>query len=133
MFLLDTNVLSAARRPDRHEKLAALLDTQPEASLFISVITIGEIARGIRQQERRNPEFANNLRVWLNRTEAVYQDRILPFTSQDARIWGELSAEIGHPGADLMIAATAIVHKAMVVTNNVSDFAPTGVEVVDPF
>lgn len=133
MFLLDTNVLSAARRPDRHEKLAAWLDAQPETSLFVSAITIGEIARGVRQQESRNPDFAKNLRVWLNRTETVYQDRILPFTSRDARIWGELSADIGHPGADLMIAATAIAHRAVVVTNNVSDFAPTGVKIIDPF
>ena len=133
MFLLDTNVLSAARRPDRHEKLATWLDAQPETSLFVSAITIGEIARGVRQQESRNPDFANDLRVWLNRTESIYQDRILPFTPRDARIWGELSADIGHPGADLMIAATALAHRAIVVTNNVSDFAPTGVEIIDPF
>lgn len=133
MFLLDTNILSAARRPERHEKLASWLGAQPEASLFISAITIGEIARGIRQQEKRNPDFAADLRDWLARTEAVYQDRILAFTSKDARIWGELSAAIGHSGTDLMIAATALANNATVVTHNVSDFRPTGVEVIDPF
>ncbi len=133
MFLLDTNVISAARRPERSEALARWLRAQREEDLFLSVITLGEIARGIRLQERRNPAFARDLEVWLSRTETLFRDRILPFTAQDARIWGRLSADIGHPGADLMIAATALSHRAVVVTGNGADFAPTGVEVFDPF
>lgn len=133
MFILDTNVISAARRPERSRKLASWLYAQPEETLFLSVITIGEIARGVELQERANPDFAQDLRVWLDRTETLFQDRILPFTSQDARVWGQLSARIGHPGADLMIAATALSHGATVVTRNLSDFAPTGAQTLDPF
>ena len=133
MYLLDTNVLSAVRRPDRAPQVRAWLSSKAETDLFLSVITLGEIERGIRQQERRNPEFAGQLQAWLDRTVLIFADRLLPFEAEDARIWGRLSAEIGHPGADLMIAATALRHGATVVTGNVPDFAPTGVQLENPF
>jgi predicted nucleic acid-binding protein len=133
MFLLDTNVLSAVRRPDRAPRVAAWLGGKSEQDLFLSVITIGEIERGIRQQESRAPDFARDLRLWLDRTVLVFSDRLLPFEADDARIWGRLSADIGHPGADLMIAASALRHGATVVTGNVRDFVPTGVAVENPF
>ncbi|MFK7838566.1 MAG: type II toxin-antitoxin system VapC family toxin [Sulfitobacter sp.] len=133
MFILDTNVISAARRPERAQKLAAWLYDQPEDVLFLSVITLGEIARGIRQQETVNPDFAADLHLWLARTETLFADRILPFTAADARVWGQLSAQIGHGGADLMIAATALSHDATVVTRNTSDFQPTGAKLLNPF
>jgi predicted nucleic acid-binding protein len=133
MYLLDTNVISAVRRPDRAPKVAAWLRGKPEQDLFLSVITLGEIERGIRQQERREPEFARDLRAWLDRTVLLFSDRLLPFDAEDARIWGRLSAEIGHYGADLMIAASALRHAAIVVTGNISDFAPTGVALENPF
>ena len=133
MYLLDTNVISAVRRADRAPQVAAWLRGKAEQGLFLSVITIGEIERGIRQQDRRDPAFAQDLRSWLDRTVLLFSDRILPFEAEDARIWGRLSAEIGHNGADLMIAATALRHGATVVTGNVSDFAPTGVMTENPF
>lgn len=133
MLILDTNVISGARRPDRSAQLNAWLEAQIETDLFVSVISIGEIARGIRLQERRNPEFAKDLTTWLSRTTTQFDDRILPFSAEDAKLWGKLSADIGHNGADLMIAATALAHQATVVTGNVSDFAPTGVELINPF
>jgi len=133
MYLLDTNVLSAVRRPDRAPQVRTWLSSKAETDLFLSVITLGEIERGIRQQERRNPEFAGQLQAWLDRTVLIFADRLLPFEAEDARIWGRLSAEIGHPGADLMIAATALRHGATVVTGNVPDFAPTGVQLENPF
>lgn len=133
MFILDTNVISAVRRPERSPTLATWLIAQPEETLFISVITLGEIARGIGLQETRNPPFAHDLSEWLTRTETLFADRILPFTAQDARLWGQLSARIGHPGADLMIAATAISIGATVVTRNAADFEPTGAQLLNPF
>lgn len=132
MYILDTNVISAARRPEHNNKLAAWLYAQREGDLYLSVISIGEIARGIRQQERLNPDFATDLKEWLNRTETLFQDRILPFSSRDARIWGELTADIGHAGADLMIAASGLSHQATVVTRNTSVFEPTGVDLLNP-
>lgn len=133
MFILDTNVLSAVRRPDRAPKVAAWLRGRAEQDLYLSVITLGEIERGIRQQDARDPRFARDLQAWLDRTVLLFSDRLLPFEAEDARIWGRLSAEIGHNGADLMIAASARRHGATVVTGNVSDFAPTGVTLENPF
>ena len=133
MYILDTNVISAVRRPDRAPQVAAWLRGKAEQDLFLSVITLGEVERGIRQQEIRDPAFANDLRTWLDRTVLLFSDRLLAFEAEDARIWGRLSAEIGHDGADLMIAASAIRHGAVVVTGNVSDFAPTGAAIENPF
>ena len=133
MYILDTNVISAVRRPDRAPQVAAWLRGKAEQDLFLSVITLGEVERGIRQQETRDPAFANDLRTWLDRTVLLFSDRLLAFEAEDARIWGRLSAEIGHDGADLMIAASAIRHGAVVVTGNVSDFAPTGAAIENPF
>lgn len=133
MYILDTNVISAVRRPDRAPQVAAWLRGKAEQDLFLSVITLGEIERGIRQQEARDPAFASDLRIWLDRTVLLFSDRLLAFEAEDARIWGRLSAEIGHNGADLMIAASALRHGAIVVTGNVSDFAPTGAAVENPF
>jgi toxin FitB len=133
MYILDTNVISAVRRPDRAPQVAAWLRGKAEQDLFLSVITLGEIERGIRQQETRDPGFACDLRAWLDRTILLFSDRLLAFEAEDARIWGRLSAEIGHTGADLMIAASALRHGGIVVTGNVSDFAPTGAALENPF
>lgn len=132
MYILDTNVISAVRRPDRAPQVAAWLRGKAEQDLFLSVITLGEIERGIRQQETRDPMFASDLRMWLDRTVLLFSDRLLAFEAEDARIWGRLSAEIGHTGADLMIAASALRHGAIVVTGNISDFAPTGAALENP-
>jgi predicted nucleic acid-binding protein len=133
MYLLDTNVLSAARRPERAPQIMAWLGARSETELFLSVITLGEIERGICAQERVNPGFAADLRVWVDRTVRLFSDRILQFGVDDARIWGRLSQDIGHGGADLMIAATALARGATVVTGNTDDFRPTGVRLENPF
>lgn len=133
MYLLDTNVISAVRRPDRAPQVAAWLRGKPEAALYLSVITLGEIERGIQAQTRQNPVFAADLRAWVDRTVRLFSDRILPFDADAARIWGRLSQDLGHGGADLMIAATALARGATVVTGNVADFTPTGVPVENPF
>ena len=132
-YILDTNVISAVRRSERAPKVAAWLANKRERDLFLSVITLGEIARGIHLQRKPNPEFAEDLHDWLNRTVSLFADRLLPVTAQDARIWGELSARIGHTGADLMIAAQALARDATVVTGNASDFISAGVRIEDPF
>jgi predicted nucleic acid-binding protein len=63
----------------------------------------------------------------------LYGERVVPFDLRTARRWGALSAALGNDSADLMIAATALEHGLTVVTRNASDFAPTGVAVLDPF
>lgn len=133
IHILDTNVISAVRRADRAPQVARWLAGRDEAELFLSVVTLGEIERGIALQERRDPDFAADLRAWIGRTVTLFSDRILTFDSEDARAWGRLSARIGHPGADLMIAAQALARDAVVVTGNTADFAPTGARLVNPF
>lgn len=133
MFILDTNVISAVRRPDRALRVAAWLKSKPEEQLFLSVITLGEIERGIQRERRRDAAFAQDLQTWLDRTVTLFSDRILPFGAADAVIWGRLSAEIGHSGADLMIAASGLARDATIVTGNMDDFRPTGVALENPF
>jgi predicted nucleic acid-binding protein len=94
LYLLDTNVLSALRRPDRAPQIADWLRAKSEDKLFISVVTLGEIERGIALQEDRNPDFANDLRGWIDRTSLLFADRLLAFGPEEARIWGRLSARI---------------------------------------
>lgn len=120
-------------RPDRAPQVAAWLRGKAEQDLFLSTTTLGEIERDIRQQETSDPAFARDLQNWLDRTMLLFSERLLPFRAKEARIWGSLSADIGHPGADLMIATTALHDDAVVITVNVSDFAPTGVAPENPF
>ncbi len=132
MYLLDTNVLSALRRPDRAPQLVRWLAGRSEDQLYLSVITLGEIERGIAQQFTRNPNFAADLRAWLDKTVALFADRILPFDAEAARIWGQMSARLGNSGADLLIAATAKSRGITVVTGDAA-FSVTGVAVENPF
>ena len=132
MFLVDTDVLSALRRRERHPAIVRWVEGQRTTDLHISVMTVREIERGITQQQRHNPAFARDLAVWLDRVLAWYGDRILPVDAATARRWGQLSAALGNDSADLLIAATALEHGLTVVTRNVRHFEPTGVSVLDP-
>ena len=133
MYLLDTNVVSALRRPGRHPAPTLWLKDQRPSDVFISVVTLAEIERGVAQQIPRNPDFARDLAHWFERTLALFGDRVLPVDVATARRWGRLSASIGNRDVDLLIAATALEHGLTVVTRNVRHFEPTGVNVLDPF
>ena len=132
-FLLDTDVLSQLRKRKRDPNVVAWIGSVAPADLFLSVLTIGEIERGIERQRTANPSFANELASWLDVTLRAYSERILPLTVNIARRWGRLAAQIGNQGIDLAIAATALEHGLTVVTRNVSDFEPTGVATLNPF
>ena len=133
MFLIDTDVLSALRRRERHPGAVRWLEAQRTADLYLSAVTIGEIERGIAQQQLRDPSFARELSIWLDRVLAWYGDRVLDLDVPTARRWGRLSGDLGHERADLIIAATALEHGLTVVTRNVRHFEPTGVPVFSPF
>lgn len=132
MFLIDTDVLSLLRRRNRNPELVLWMEGQRTADLHISVVTVGEIERGITQQRRNNPAFARDLGVWLDRVLVWYGDRILTVDVATARKWGQLSAVLGHDSADLLIAATALEYGLTVVTRNVRHFEPTGVPILNP-
>jgi toxin FitB len=133
MYLIDTVVLSELRKRQRHPGLVQWLRDKAAETLFLSVVTIGEIERGILRQRPKDPGFADALAAWLDRTIEIYADRILAIDMPIARCWGRLSARIGHGGADLLIAATALERGLTVVTRNVQHFAPTRVSIENPF
>ena len=132
MFLIDTDVLSALRRRERSPGLVEWISGQRTTDLYLSVASVGKVECGIVRQQRDNPVFARELALWLDSVLALYGDRILPVDLSAARRWGRLSGVIGHEGADLLIAATALEHGLTVVTRNVRHFEPTGVPVLDP-
>jgi predicted nucleic acid-binding protein len=132
MFLIDTDILSALRKRQRNPHVVQWMLDQRMTDLYLSVVSLGEIERGITQQRHRDPTFAHVLAAWLDNVLALYHTRILDVDLPTARRWGRLSAALGHEGADLLIAATALEHGLTVVTHNVRDFEPTGVPVLDP-
>ena len=127
MYLIDTVVLSELRKPQRDARLAAWVARERTTDLFVSVVTIGEIERGIARQRATDPDFAAALATWLDRLLTLYGERVLPLDLQIARRWGQLSAALGNDSADLIGPATALERGLTVVTRNVSDFEPTGV------
>jgi predicted nucleic acid-binding protein len=133
MFLLDTDVLSALAKRRRDPHVERWLARRRDDELFLSVVSVGEIERGIAMQRERDAAFAEKLATWLYRLLAGYAERVLPFDLAAARRWGELSARIDHGGADLQIAATALTRGLTVATRNGAHFAPTGALVVNPF
>jgi len=135
MFLLDTVVLSELRKPSRqrNHNLVRWFGEVPSSDLFISVVTIGEIERGIERQRQTDREFSQRLASWLETVLRTYEDRILVVDVAVARQWGRLSRRIGNKGLDLAIAATALEHGLVVATRNVTDFEPAGVSVLNPF
>lgn len=133
MFLIDTVTLSELRKRRRDPTVVRWFERQRTTDLFLSVISIGEIERGITRQRTTDPDFAQALADWLDRILTLYGERVLPFDVRTARRWGALSASLGNNSADLMIAATALEHGLTVVTRNVSNFEPSGVAVLDPF
>ena len=132
MFLLDTDVVSLLRRPDRHPAPARWLRAQRPADVFISVVTLAEMERGLAQQRQLDPAFARDLAAWMEQTTVSFADRIIAVDSAAARLWGRMSGDIGHFNVDLLIAATALVHGLTVVTRNVRHFEPAGVRVLNP-
>ena len=133
MFLLDTDVISALRRWEGVSNLTAWMEAQRPSDLYISVVSLGEVERGITRQQRRNPAFARTLASWLDSVLVLFTDRILPVDLAVARRWGRLSGALGHDSPDLFIAATALEHGLTVVTRNVRHFEPTGVPALNPF
>ncbi len=132
-FLLDTVLLSELRKAKPSRKVVRWMQTQKSETLFISVVSVGEIERGIEMARKSDAAFAAELELWIEALLRLYDDQVLPVSADAARLWGRLSAKLGHDGADLLIAATALTHGLTVVTRNVKHFAPTGIAVINPF
>ncbi len=133
MWLLDTMVISELRKRVPDPNVVAWLSMAREKSLFLSVVSISEIQRGIALQRLKDSLFAERLQYWLDEIMRNYGDRVLPVTPEIACCWGELTARIGHDGADVIIAATALQHGLSVVTRNERHFSPFSVPVFNPY
>jgi len=135
MYLLDTNILSELRRGKRaHTKVAAWSRAVRQSELFLSVVTILEIERGILLVDRRDKKQGGVLRAWLNeRVMPQFDGRILPIDTVIAQKCAALQVPNPRPHLDALIAATAIVHRLKLVTRNVSDFDSTGADLINPW
>jgi predicted nucleic acid-binding protein len=134
-FLLDTNVVSAARRVHRQEAgFQAFMQKFHAEDAYLSTITIMEIRFGIQSARTKDPKFAKDLERWLNDELLVdFLGHILPFDTAIALRAGMLPTPEKRPTSDAMIAATALHHGLTVVTRNIADFAPFGVSCMDPW
>lgn len=133
MILLDTVVVSELRKRQPQPEVVSWLRAQRPDDLFVSVLTLGEIERGIVKVVDVDARSARALANWLDDLIALYADLVLPVTPRIVRRWGRLTASPGHDGTDLMIAATALCHGLSVATRTVGHFAQIGVSVVIPF
>lgn len=131
MYLVDTNVISEARRGTA-EAVAWMRSADPQ-TIHLSTLTLGEIMRGITLKQMSDPATAGHLAEWLRKLRHQHADRILPITDQISVEWGRIAAIRPRGDVDGLIAATAIVHDLVVVTRNVADFGDSGADIVNPW
>ena len=133
-FLVDTCALSELVKPKPSSDVCDWFDAAPPEVLFVSVLTLGEIRKGVEKLEggRRRAQIATWLETAL---PAWFEDRDLPVDAGVAEEWGRLAARLPRPipAIDSLIAATAIRHRLAIVTRNESDFATTGVDILNPW
>ncbi|MGI9274958.1 MAG: type II toxin-antitoxin system VapC family toxin [Endozoicomonas sp.] len=137
MYLIDTNVISEVRkRSNANPGVQAFFQKAEQQSLrlYLSVITVGELRRGIEKiRYRHDHAQANQLELWLNHLIQDYQDHILDFGSTEAQLWGKLRVPHYENAVDKQIAATALAYDLTIVTRNTSDFTATRARILNPF
>lgn len=137
MYLVDTNVISEARKRSKANKGVRAFFRQTikdETRIFISVVTVGELRRGVElTRYRGDVRQANQLEKWLAALLTEYQDHILDINQDIAQLWGRLRAPHPENALDKQIAATALIYELTIVTRNQKDFVKTGARVLNPF
>lgn len=133
-YLIDTNVLSELRRKQADAQVVAWAQARPRPSLYLSVLSLGEIRKGI--EGVADTAFRQTLTDWLEvELPNYFVGRLLGIDEQVADRWGRLQADAGRtlPAIDGLLAATALQHDLVLVTRNVKDFEGLGVQLVNPW
>ncbi len=137
MYLIDTNVISEARKKAKANigvRRFFKQSVEDKLRVFISVVTVGELRRGVESiRHRGDTRQANQLEKWLEELLADYQDHILDINQDIAQLWGQLRVPHPENALDKQIAATALIYELTVVTRNHKDFVKTGVPVLNPW
>jgi toxin FitB len=133
-YLLDTNVISELRKGSRcNPGVAAWFASVYPEDVYLSVLTLGEIRKGIEGIRRRDQAAAEALDNWFHVLEASLADNLLPVDQAIAEEWGRFNVPDPLPMLDSLLAATASVHGMTLVTRNLKDVERTGVECLNPF
>ena len=132
-FLLDTDVVSEARRRSPDSTVRAWLASVPEPELYLSVLVVGEVRQGIERLRRRDPVQAAPYEAWLSALLHGFADRLVPVTAEVCEEWGRLNVPHPLPVVDGLMAATAKVMDWTFVTRDVGHLARTGVRLLNPF
>ncbi|WP_246792299.1 type II toxin-antitoxin system VapC family toxin [Burkholderia perseverans] len=137
MYLVDTNVISEIRKRDRADTGVMAFfrkAVQDDIDLYLSVVTIGELRRGVEIIRYRGDEAqATRLENWLVGVVQEFGRNILAVDVEVGQLWGHLRVPHPEHALDKLIAATALIHDLTVVTRNVDDFTGTGARVLNPF
>lgn len=133
-YLIDTNVISELRKGSRADAgVRSWFASLDDGEIFISVLTLGEIRRGIESVRRRDPKGASALESWLGRISEAHRNRVLSIDRSIAEEWGRMNVPDPLPVVDGLLAATAKVAGLVFATRNTADVARTGVTVLNPF
>ena len=133
-YLIDTNIISEVRKGERCDpNVAAWFDSIDDNELYLSVLVLGEIRRGVERARASDPTRARALDRWLAAVNESFAGRILAIDQAVADEWGNISAKRSAPVIDALLAATAKAHGMTLVTRNVRDVAGLGADVLDPF
>lgn len=133
-YLIDTNIISEVRKGARCDRnVAAWYASLDDADIYLSVLVLGEIRKGIERARPNDPARARALETWLSAVQQSFGDRVLPVDRLVADEWGRMSALRPAPTIDALLAATARVHRITLATRNVSDVAGLGADVLNPF
>ena len=133
-YLIDTNIISEVRKGERCDShVAAWFSSIDDADIYLSVLVVGEIRKGIERARRSDPAQARALDKWLSTVKQSYGERILPIDQMVANEWGSMNAIRPVPTVDALLAATAKVHRMTLATRNVADVTGLGADVMNPF
>jgi len=132
-YLLDTNVVSELRSRRPNERVLAFASVVKADSLFISVMTLGELQKGLALKRPSDAAAAARLTSWIDSLYLQFANRIVDLDLATATLWGELSAIRTRPLVDTLLAATAIVHNFTLVTRNTRNVEDTGVHLLNPW